>query len=170
MIRDRILVILLALWGLAMIVPDLVRVMHPLGSYGFYADNDGLIYSVSGLFEDEASSPAWQAGMRVGDRLDLDRLKCRLSDVQSCAALAVLGGPPFVLTGKAVTLPLVATDTAPARQVTLVAVERPANFLVRAVNLLCQIAGILVVIAAAWLVWSRPSAMSWGFFPTGNRS
>ena len=31
-------------------------------------------------------------------------------------------------------------------------------------NLLCQIAGIAVVIAAAWLVWSRPSAMSWGFF------
>ena len=74
----------------------------------------------------------------------------------------------MLLTGKAVTLPLVATDTAPARQVTLVAVERPANFLVRAVNLLCQIAGILVVIAAAWLVWSRPSAMNWGFFLYAN--
>ena len=47
---------------------------------------------------------------------------------------------------------------------TLVAAQRPANFLVRAVNLACQIAGILVVIAAAWLVWTRPSAMSWGFF------
>ncbi len=31
-------------------------------------------------------------------------------------------------------------------------------------NLLCQIAGILVIVAAAWLVWTRPSAMSWGFF------
>ena len=30
--------------------------------------------------------------------------------------------------------------------------------------MLCQIAGVLVVIAAAWLVWTRPSAMSWGFF------
>ena len=27
-----------------------------------------------------------------------------------------------------------------------------------------QIAGILVVLAAAWLVWTRPSPMSWGFF------
>ena len=34
MTRDRILVIVLALWGLAMIVPDLVRVVYPLGSFG----------------------------------------------------------------------------------------------------------------------------------------
>ena len=47
---------------------------------------------------------------------------------------------------------------------TLIAAQRPTNFLVRAVNMLCQIAGILVIIAAAWLVWTRPSAMSWGFF------
>jgi hypothetical protein len=47
---------------------------------------------------------------------------------------------------------------------TLVAEQAPSNFFVRAVNVLCQIAGILVVLAAAWLVWTRPSAMSWGFF------
>ena len=33
MFRSRILVTVLALWGLAMIVPDLVRVMNPLGSW-----------------------------------------------------------------------------------------------------------------------------------------
>lgn len=169
MIRDRILVILLALWGLAMIVPDLVRVVQPLGSFGFYANNDGLIYNVSGPFTDGQSSPAWQAGIRVDDRLDLARLKCGLSDVERCgAALEVLGGPQFVLPGKTVTLPLAATETVPARQVTVVAAQRPANFLVRTVNLLCQIAGIAVVIAAAWLVWTRPSAMSWGFFLYAN--
>ena len=81
MIRSRILVMILALWGLALIVPDLVRVVQPLGSLGFYADNDGLIYSVSGPFEDRAASPAWQAGLRVGDRLDLERLSCSLWDV-----------------------------------------------------------------------------------------
>ena len=165
MFRSRILVTVLALWGLAMIVPDLVRVMNPLGSFGFYADNDGLIYSISGPFEERAASPAWQAGLRVGDRLDLDRLSCSLSSIQSCSpALTVLGGIEFVLPGKAITLSLAATSRAPAREVTLVAAQRPANFLVRAVNLACQIAGILVVIAAAWLVWTRPSAMSWGFF------
>ena len=52
----------------------------------------------------------------------------------------------------------------PARQVTLIAEQRPYNVLIKAVNLLCQIAGVLVIVAAAWLVWTRPSAMSWGFF------
>jgi hypothetical protein len=169
MTRDRILVIVLALWGLAMIVPDLVRVVYPLGSFGLYANNDGLIYSVSGPFEDRANSPAWQAGIRVGDRLDLEHLRCRPSDISSCGpAFAVLGGMDFVTIGQEIVLPLAATDRAPARQVILVATQRPANFLVRTVNLLCQIAGIAVVIAAAWLVWTRPSAMSWGFFLYAN--
>ena len=166
MFRSRILVTVLALWGLAMIVPDLVRVMNPLGSFGFYADNDGLIYSISGPFEERAASPAWQAGLRVGDRLDLDRLSCSLSSIQSCSpALTVLGGIEFVLPGKAITLSLAATTRAPARRsdagrgTAAGQFPRPSGE-----SRLCQIAGILVVIAAAWLVWTRPSAMSWGFF------
>ena len=51
--------------------PDLLRVVHPLSSFGFYANNDGLIYDVTGPFADEASSPAWQAGLREGDQIDL---------------------------------------------------------------------------------------------------
>ncbi|MGE5260875.1 MAG: hypothetical protein ACM3MH_08345 [Actinomycetota bacterium] len=169
MIRNRILVMLLALWGLAMIVPDLVRVVQPLGSFGFYADNNGLIYSVSGAFEDRQSSPAWNAGLRPGDKLDLERLKCRMTDIADCGpALTILGGIEFVLPGRTVTFDLLANGDQPARQVTLIAAQRPANFLVRTVNLACQIAGILVVIAAAWLVWTRPSAMSWGFFLYAN--
>ncbi len=34
----------------------------------------------------------------------------------------------------------------------------------RCVLILDQIAGVLVVLAAAWLVWTRPGGMSWGFF------
>jgi len=48
--------------------------------------------------------------------------------------------------------------------VTLVAEARPSNFLDSFVLVLDQLAGIMVVIAAAWLVWTRPSGMSWGFF------
>jgi hypothetical protein len=165
MIRDRILVIVLMLWGIAMIVPDLVRVAQPLGSFGFYANNDGLIYDVEGPFPDEASSPAGRAGVRVGDRLDLSRLKCNVKEPASCGnALTLLGGLQFVLPGRSAMLHLAANDHAPARDVTLVAVQRPSNFLIRIVVMLCQIAGIAVVVAAAWLVWTRPSAMSWGFF------
>ena len=163
--RARLLLIGLLLWGLAMIAPDLLRIAHPLGSFGFYANNDGLIYSVTGPFPDEGSSPAWKAGLRIGDQLDLSRLRCSLKDLAPCSnALAALGGLQFVLPGHTLTLDVVARDGLPARQVTLVAEQRPSNFLVRGALILDQIAGILVVIAAAWLVWSRPSAMSWGFF------
>ena len=55
--RNMIVLIALLLWGLAMIVPDLIRVIHPLGSFGFYANNDGVIYDVTGPFQDEISSP-----------------------------------------------------------------------------------------------------------------
>ncbi len=169
MIRSRILVVVLMLWGIAMIAPDLVRVAQPLGSFGFYANNDGLIYDVTGPFPDEASSPAWRAGIREGDRLDLLRLECNVREPASCGnALALVGGLEFVLPGRSATLPLAATGTAPARDVTLVAVQRPSNFLIRAVVMLDQIAGVLVVVAAGWLVWSRPSAMSWGFFLYAN--
>lgn len=76
MTRSRILLIGLLLWGLAMIVPDLMRVGWPLGSFGFFANNDGLIYDVTGPFPDKTFSPAWKAGIRRGDQLELSRLKC----------------------------------------------------------------------------------------------
>lgn len=86
MTRDRLLLIGLLLWGLAMIAPDLLRVAHPLGSFGFYANNDGLIYNVTGPFPDEDSSPAWKVGLRVGDRLDLSHLRCTLKNLAACGS------------------------------------------------------------------------------------
>ena len=47
MTRDRLVLIPLLPWGLAMVAPDLLRVVHPLNSFGFYANNDGLIYDGS---------------------------------------------------------------------------------------------------------------------------
>jgi hypothetical protein len=165
MTRERLLLIALLLWGLAMIAPDVLRVAYPLGSFGFYANNDGVIYNVTGPFTDEASSPAWKAGLRIGDRLDLSHLRCGLKDFAACGnALAALGGLQFALPGRILTIDVAATGSRPARQVKLIAAQRPSNFLVRAVLILDQIAGMLVVVAAAWLVWSKPSAMSWGFF------
>ena len=165
MTPSRILLVLLALWGLAMIVPDLARVVQPLGSLGFYANNDGLIYDVGGPFDDESQSPAWRAGIRAGDRIDLERMRCTPRDHARCRdALAVLGGLDYVLPGQTFTIALAPSDTRPAREVTLAAEQPPSNFVVRTVILLDQIAGIAVILAAAWLVWTRPSAMSWGFF------
>jgi hypothetical protein len=165
MTLSRSILIVLTLWGLFMIVPDVLRISQPLGSFGFYADSDGTIYNVTGPFDAERESPAWQAGIRVGDRLDLSRLKCTLHDLVTCGyALAALGGVQFVLLGTEVVIPLAARHGHPAREVTLLAEQRPANVIVKAVLLMAQIAGMVVIIAAAWLVWTRPSAMSWGFF------
>ena len=54
MTRQRILLIVLLAWALVMIVPDVLRVVQPLGSFGFYADNDGMIYDVTGPFDAES--------------------------------------------------------------------------------------------------------------------
>jgi hypothetical protein len=162
---QRILLVVLLTWALLMIVPDLWRVVQPLGSFGFYADNDGIIYNVTGPFDDQTASPAWHAGIREGDRLDLSKMRCFPYDAATCGSvLAALGGIQFAVPGRRATIDLASTPARPARQVVLVAEERPTNFLKRAVLILDQIAGILVTLAAAWLVWTRPGGMSWGFF------
>jgi hypothetical protein len=165
MTRLRLLLIVLLAWALVMIVPDLLRVAQPLGSFGFYADNDGLIYNVTGPFDAESDSPAWNAGIRDGDKLYLGKLHCFPYSRTTCRnALMVLGGLQLVLPGREATFELKATGNHPARQVTLKAAPVPANPFERFILLIDQIAGILVVVAAAWLVWTRPGAMSWGFF------
>ena len=49
-IVGRVLLVALTFWALAMIVPDLYRLYQPLGSFGFYANNDGIITDVQGPF------------------------------------------------------------------------------------------------------------------------
>ena len=165
MTPSRLLLIVLTFWGLLMVVPDMLRITQSLGSLGFFANNDGLVYDANGPFPEDALSPAWRAGIRIGDRIDLEKMRCRLSKIEECGStLAVLGGVDFVLPGRAVTIELMPVEGRPARQLTLIAEQRPYNVLIKAVNMLCQIAAIAVIIAAAWLVWTRPSAMSWGFF------
>ena len=83
---SRILLVAFTLWGLAMIVPDLYRWDQPLGSFGFYANNDGVITDVQGPFPDEAASPAFAAGLRRGDRLDLTQMRCTPINTLTCAS------------------------------------------------------------------------------------
>ncbi len=162
---SRILLVLFALWALAMIVPDLYRLVQPLGSFGFYANNDGLVTDVQGPFADETASPAFQAGLRPGDRLDLAQMRCIPIDTRKCAsAMAALGGMRLVSNGQRAELALAATSEKPTRQVAIVAKQRPYNRWTLGVMLLDQFAAIAVIVAAAWLVWTRPSAMTWGFF------
>src|SRR6516165_5631308 len=161
----RILLLAMTLWALAMVVPDLYRLVRPLGSFGFYSNNDGLVTDVRGPFPDDASSPAFQAGLRPGDRLDLARMRCiPVSTLQCASAMAALGGMRLVSNGQRSELTLTATSEAPVRYVNIVATTRPYSWWPSAVLLFDQLAAILVVLGAAWLVWTRPGRMTWGFF------
>ena len=161
----RAALLLLTIYALAMIAPDLLRVFRPLGSFGLATNGDGLIYDVEGPFASEQDSPAWRAGLRVGDRLDLAAMRCAPVDTNVCASmLAQWGGVNYVMPGREATLFIAAAADRPAREVRLAAEPRPANRLLDLMIGLRAIAGILVVLGAAWLVWTRPGAMTWGFF------
>jgi hypothetical protein len=164
-IAGRVLLAALTFWALAMIVPDFYRLYQPLGSFGFYANNDGVITDIQGPFPHETDSPAFQAGLRVGDRLDLEQMRCiPLNTLRCASAMAALGGFRLVTNQRRAELVMAATPDRPARKIDIVAKQRPYNGWVLVVLLLDQLAAILVILAAAWLVWTRPGIMTWGFF------
>ncbi len=164
-LAGRAVLALLTLYALVMIVPDLVRIVRPLGSLGLATNADGLVYDVQGPFADEAESPAWRAGLRVGDRLDLAAMRCPpFASVRCASNLALWGGVTYVQPGRQAALALAAEADRPAREVTLVAKSRPTSVAVDIVTALTAIAGALVVLGAAYLVWIRPGPMTWGFF------
>ena len=161
----RIALALLTLYALAMIAPDFLRVVRPLGSFGLISNSDGLVNDVVGPFDAEDESPAWKAGIRPGDRLDLRRMRCPPMDSNACATvLSLWGVVTYVLPGREGTFFLAASDSRPAREAKLIAAPRPVNRVLQLVIALDQIAGILFVLGAAWLVWTRPGLMTWGFF------
>jgi len=164
-IVSRVLLVALTFWALAMVVPDFYRVYQPLGSFGFYANNDGIITDVQGPFLEQTASPAFQAGLRVGDRLDLTQMRCiPIRTVRCASAMAALGGFRLVANRQRADLVIAAAPGRPAREVDIIASQRPYNGWVLAVLLLDQVAAMLVILAAAWLVWTRPGIMTWGFF------
>jgi len=78
--------------------------------------------------------------------------------------MAALGGFRLVTNQRHAELVMTATPDRPAREIEIIAKQRPYNGWVLAVLLLDQLAAILVILAAAWLVWTRPGIMTWGFF------
>src|SRR6516225_1167443 len=164
-IEGRFLLVALTFWALAMVVPDFYRLYQPLGSFGFYANNDGLITDVQGPFVEQTASPAFRAGLRVGDKLDLAQMRCIPIGTLGCAsAMAALGGFRLVANQQRAELIMAPAPGRPARKVDIIANQRPYDGWVLAVLLLDQVAAILVILAAAWLVWTRPGIMTWGFF------
>ena len=161
----RAVLALMTLYALTMIVPDFARIVRPIGSFGLAINADGLIYDVQGPFATEDASPAARADLHVGDRLDLQAMRCVPVDTELCATnLALWGGVGSVVPGRVGALKLMADGDRPAREVRLVAETRPRSVAGDLVLALTQVAGVLVVLGAAWLVWTRPGPMTWGFF------
>jgi hypothetical protein len=161
----RALLVALTFWALAMIIPEFYRLYQPLGSFGFYANNDGIIIDVKGPFLQQTDSPAFHAGLRAGDKLDLEQMRCIPTSTLRCAsAMAALGGFRLVTNQRRAELMMAATPDRPARKIDIIAKQRPSSAWVRVVLLLDQLAAMLVILAAAWLVWTRPGIMTWGFF------
>lgn len=164
-IVGRVSLVALTFWALAMVVPDFYRLYQPLGSFGFYANNDGIITDVQGPFRDQTASPAFRAGLRAGDRLDLEQMRCiPISTLRCASAMAALGGFRLVTNQQRAQLVTATAPSRPTREVDLIADQRPYDGWVLAVLLLDQVAAVLVILAAAWLVWTRPGIMTWGFF------
>ena len=163
---SRVALLLLTVYALAMIVPDLLRVVRPLGSFGLAMDGDGRIYDVRGPFEAEQDLPAWRAGLRAGDRLDLAAMSLRARRHHRLRKSAVAMGRRHLrhggTRGDACLRPVARART--VHEVKLTAEPRPMNRLLDVVVVLDTIAGVLVVLGAAWLVWTRPGLMTWGFF------
>ena len=158
----------LTVWGLLMIVPDFYRVARPLASAGFAANNDGLIFDVRGPFAREEDSPAWQAGVRAGDYLDLKAMACGAPETRGCADLLSvvggMGGVQFVRPGRVLQLQVLPGDGGAARAVEVIARPYETGWLDQGALLANEIVATLFILGAAWLVWTRPGGMTWGFF------
>jgi hypothetical protein len=164
--RGRVFLVLLTVWALAMISPGLQRVIDSLGSFGLSVDNDGNITDVVAPFTSSAESPASVAGIVPGDRIDLKAMRCIPIHTPRCASLVSvlggLGGTQFALPDRQISLEIILLSGGPAKSVSLKSVPAPLSPAERAVLLADTVVGIVVIVIAFWLVWTRPSWMTWG--------
>jgi len=162
----RLLLILLTLWALAMVAPGLQRVFDSLDSFGLSVDNDGIITDVRAPFRSLADSPAAAAGIVPGDRIDLQAMRCTSPNSPQCANLLAvlggLGGMHAVLPHRQITLLIQPKSGGPSQEKNLQSVPSPLTSTERLVLLADTIVAIVVIIIAFWLVWTRPSWMTWG--------
>jgi hypothetical protein len=165
---ERVLLVVLTVWALAMIVPGLQRVFDTLDSFGLTVDNDGVVTDVSAPFRSAANSPAAVAGINSGDRIDLKAMRCIPLRTPQCAALVTvlggLGGMHAVLPNQQIILTILPKSGGPPKIIKLQSALAPLGTAERFVLFADTIVGTAVIVIAFWLVWTRPSWMTWGLF------
>ncbi|GAC1537809.1 MAG: hypothetical protein NVS2B17_10930 [Candidatus Velthaea sp.] len=161
---------MLTLWALVVVMPDAVRIVHPLGTLGFFADNNGSIYSV------DESGPAAKAGVKVGDRISIETMSCRTLGPKCAQLLSVfggMGGLQYVRSGAVVSLELRGAGQNPAaapKRVTIASqpeahgTNAPDRALWRFALAADELGALAFILCSAWLLWHRPCTMTAGFF------
>jgi len=178
----RTLLIVGLVWALIVIVPDLSRLVYPLGMFGFTADNDGLIIAVDDDGAAARTKLRWlDRPLRSGDRIDLSGAPCfHLLSADCRSLIAVFGGNgglTYVLPGTKVSLPIIGQENEDvgggendvSGQLELAASPPDSESWVEhwlwwIMLLGDEIAGILVVVESFRLVWTWPCRMTMGFF------
>lgn len=162
----RLFLVVLTLWALVMIVPGLYRLYNPLGTIGLSVDNDGMVTDVVSPFASAQDSPAAIAGIVPGDRLALRAMRCIPLGTPQCAdllsILGGLGGMQSVWPGRHIALIISPATGGPPKTKSLAAVPAPLGWLEKVVLLADTLVGVIVILIAFWLVWTRTSWMTWG--------
>jgi hypothetical protein len=157
----------LAAWALAMIVPEFLRLSHPLGALNFFVNNNGEVYGADGVKTCPGSDPFPQARGDAPIVVDLHRTDAR----GLMSVLGGMGGVTYVPLESCVTLYLgprgqaaheVKIQPTAPDQALLGARAWWAGLLVADEAL-----GIAFVLIATYLFWRRPSLMTGGFFLYG---
>jgi hypothetical protein len=167
-LATRALMILLAIWAVAIIAPEFYRVVAPVNSIGLSADNDGKIVDVVYPFDRPADSPAAQSGIVPGQRLDLSQMHCKAPLSDRCTgAVTVLGdfgGVQYTSRSDEITLLILPKNGGAPLTFHIQPAPAHLHWHSRAGLLADTTVGILFVCVAFYLLWTRPSRMTWGFF------
>lgn len=127
-----------AMTGIEMLLP-----WHPWATFGFAANPAGVVMDVD--------SAAARAGLRIGDRIALERMPAEDRWMVSASSVG--------RDGRVMQLPISTGKT-----VTVVAHPRPRTLLDNITDILACSALIFLILVAATLVLARPSAVTWAFY------
>lgn len=137
------IVVLLALYGFAAILPDVIILWRPLGTYGLTTDVEGTVRSVA------PGSSAAAAGIERGDEV---------------AGLSQAPVPEVWVPEPGLKRIITVTHDGREREVTLTAQATQLPTGGKIIYPLRKILGALFIVAGIFLVLVRPSPATWGFF------
>lgn len=124
---------------------------YPIATLGFDADNDGKVIAV------DPDGPAWRAGLRVGQHIDLPSVAPDRRAIDN-----------FVYVAHGSTYTLRVGDTPnDMRDIRIHAVDAKLEGLDAATLLVAQASALFFIALCCYLVWRRATWSTWGFFIYG---